>query len=460
MLIPAAVDLYYGHADWQVFIFCAMTTGGLALIVAAATRSRSPIQSTRFTFLLVAGLWVTLGMVGSIPFYMSSLDLDLADSVFEAVSMITTTGSTVMVGLDDTPPGILVWRSLLQWIGGLGVIALGLFLLPFLNVGGFSYFQIESSDIEERPFERFSTFIIALIGIYVALTALCAISYAAAGMSTFDALNHSMATLATGGGGTRDASFGDYGNGVLWVGTFFMLVGALPFSILILFVARGRLDALRDPQIRVFLGYVAFFILSVAIYRRVTTDVPFDAALVQAAFNFTSVITTTGFVSEDYSQWGTYVIAAAFFATFVGGCSGSTTGGIKAYRLYILAKMLANGLRQLIHPHVVRSIRYGTRTVGPDMQRSVTLYLTGFFLSWVVATMLLALGGLDLVTATTASLTALTNVGPGLGEIVGPVGNFSTLGDHAKWILSFMMLLGRLEIVAVLVLLMPSFWRN
>ncbi|TWH01270.1 trk system potassium uptake protein TrkH [Mesorhizobium sp. J18] len=461
MLIPAAVDIYYGNADWQVFAFCAMTTGGLGLIVAAATRSRPPIQSTRFAFLLVALLWVTLGLVGAIPFYAASLKLNIADSVFESVSAITTTGSTTIAGLDNVAPGLLLWRSLLQWIGGLGVIALGLFLLPFLNVGGFSYFQIESSDIDERPFERFSTFMVALLGIYASLTVLCAIAYAAAGMSSFDAVNHAMTTLATGGFSTHDASFGYFeGQAVLWIGTIFMLVGAIPFSILILLAVRGRLDALRDPQIRVFLGYVAAFALTVAIYRRVTADIPFGEALAHSAFNFVSIITTTGFASEDYSLWGPYAVVAAFFATFLGGCSGSTAGGIKAYRFYILAKMLANGLRQLIHPHVVQSIRYGSRTVDADMQRSVVLFMTAFMLAWVASTMALAAGGLDFVTASTAALTAITNVGPGLGDLVGPAGNFVPLDNYAKWILSFMMLLGRLEIVAVLVLLMPSFWRN
>ncbi|HEU4985668.1 MAG TPA: potassium transporter TrkG, partial [Rhizobiaceae bacterium] len=235
---------------------------------------------------------------------------------------------------------------------------------------------------------------------------------------------------------------------------------AIPFSILILFAVRGRLDALRDPQIRVFLGYVAAFVFTVAIYRRTTAGVPFGEALAHSAFNFVSIITTTGYASDDYSLWGPYAVVAAFFATFLGGCSGSTAGGIKAYRFYILGKMLANGLRQLIHPHVVLSIRYGNRRVDSDMQRSVVLFMTAFLLAWVASTMALAAGGLDLVTASTATLTALTNVGPGLGETIGPVGNFVPLDSYAKWILSFMMLLGRLEIVAVLVLLMPSFWRN
>lgn len=461
MLLPAAVDLYYGNKDWQVFVVCSLATGAIALTIAAATRGHLPRGSTQTTFLVVVLLWLMLGAVGALPFYTSSLKLDLAGAVFESVSAITTTGSTVISGLDGLPPGLLLWRSLLQWIGGIGVVALGLFLLPLLKVGGFSYFRVESSDIENRPYERFISFLIALIGIYCLLTALCALSYAATGMSNFDAVNHAMTTIATGGFSTHDASFGYFeGMAVLWVGTVFMLLAALPFSILVLFFARGRLDALRDPQIRVFLAYVAVIVVVLAVQRRITTGMPFDVALTTSAFNLASIITTTGYASEDYTLWGPFAVAMVFFATFLGGCSGSTSGGIKAYRFLILGRMLLNGLKLLIHPHSVQSLRYGKRVVDEEMQRSVGLFLSAFLASWVLSTLLLALTGLDLITATTASLTALTNVGPGLGDVVGPAGNFASLSDFAKWVLSASMLLGRLEILAVIVLFVPAFWRS
>ncbi|EKF43821.1 TrkH family potassium uptake protein [Nitratireductor indicus] len=463
MLLPAAVDLYYGNKDWQVFVICSIATGAIALTIAAATRGPLPMGSTQTTFLVVVILWATLGLVGALPFYTASLKLDLAGSVFESVSAITTTGSTVITGLDGLPPGLLLWRSLLQWIGGIGVVALGLFLLPLLKVGGFSFFRVESSDIENRPFERFVSFLIALIGIYCTLTALCAIAYAAAGMNNFDAVNHAMTTIATGGFSTHDASFGYFaeaGLPMLWIGTIFMLVAGLPFSILVLFFVRGRLDALRDPQIRLFLAYVAVIVVALAVQRRITTGMPFDEALATTAFNFTSIITTTGFASEDYTLWGPFAVTLAFFATFLGGCSGSTAGGIKSYRFLILGRMLLNGLKLLIHPHSVQALRYGKRQVEDEMQRSVVLFLTAFLASWVVSTLLLAVTGIDFLTSVTASLTALTNVGPGLGDIVGPAGNFTTMSDFAKWVLSATMLLGRLEILAVIVLFVPTFWRS
>ena len=462
MLIPAAVDLYSGHEDWQVFAVSALGMGGMSLAVALATQGRAPPATTRFGFLLVNLLWLTMAVAGAVPFLASSLELSLADAFFESVSGITTTGSTIINGLDNAPPGLLLWRSILSFMGGLGVIALGLFLLPFLNIGGVSYFKIESSDIEDRPFERFQTFTLSLIGIYTALVVVCAVSYAAAGMEGFNAINHAMATVATGGFSTHDTSFIRYADepAVLWIGTLFMFIGALPFSIMMLFAVRGRIDALRDPQIRVFAGYSIVFAVAVAIYLRVQLEVPFFDALTHSAFNFMSIITTTGFASDDYTLWGPFAVACIFVATFLGGCSGSTTGGIKAYRFLILFELLANGLRRLLYPNMVLPVRYGDRSVGDDMQRAVVLFIASFLVLWAIATILLSATGLDLVTAMTGALTSLTNVGPGLGPIIGPVGNFSSLPDAAKWICSAAMLLGRLEILAVLVIFTPTFWRR
>jgi trk system potassium uptake protein TrkH len=460
MLVPAAVDLYFGNRDWRVFAFSALFMGGLAMAVALATQGRAPQVTTRFAFLLVNLLWVTMAIAGAVPLAASSVGISVADAIFESVSAITTTGSTVLTGLDTMPPGLLLWRSILQWFGGLGVIALGVFILPFLNVGGVSYFKIESSDIEDRPFERFSTYAVSFLAIYAGLTLACAILYSMAGMTGFDALNHSLTTLATGGFSTHDASLGFYADkpAVLWVGTLFMFIGGLPFSILILFLVRGRLDALGDPQMRVFAGYCTVFIVGVAIYLRVNADMPFLDAFTHAAFNFVSIITTCGYASADYLQWGPFAVACIFVATFLGGCSGSTAGGIKAYRFLIVFELMSNGLRRLVYPHTVLPVRYGDRTVDPDMQRAVVLFISAFFVIWAIGTILLAATGLDLVTAMSSVLTALTNVGPGLGDIIGPSGNFSTLPEAAKWLLPIWMLLGRLEILAVLVIFTPTFW--
>lgn len=460
MLIPAGVDLYYGNSDWQIFAVSSLFMGGLALAVALATQGRPPPVTTRYGFFLVNLLWVTLAIAGAVPFLMSSLDMSITDAFFESVSGVTTTGSTVINGLDRTPPGLLMWRSLLSFMGGLGVIALGLFLLPFLNIGGVSYFKIESSDIEDRPFERFQLFALSLIGIYTALVFICAITYAAAGMDGFHAVNHAMSTVATGGFSTHDTSFVRYSEtpAILWIGSIFMFIGGLPFSVMILFAVRGRLDALRDPQIRVFAGYCIVFAVSVAIYLRVQFGIPFFDALTHATFNLVSIITTTGFASDDYTKWGPFAVVCIFVATFLGGCSGSTTGGIKAYRFLILFELLANGLRRLVYPNTVLPVRYGDRSVPDDMQRAIVLFIASFFVLWAIGTILLGATGLEFVTATTGALTSLTNVGPGLGDVIGPVGNFSKLPDSAKWVCALLMLLGRLEILAVLVIFTPTFW--
>ena len=462
MFIPAGVDLYFGNEDWQVFAFSAVLTGGLALAVAAATQGRPPVLSARFGFFVVNLLWLTTCTVGAIPFLTSSLEISLTDAVFESVSGITTTGGTVLTGLDSLPPGILIWRSLLQWIGGLGVIALGLFVLPFLNVGGVSYFKIESSDISDRPFERFSTYTTSLIAIYVALTVICAICYAAAGMTGFNAVNHALTTISTAGFSTHDSSMAFYDDNlpVLWIATVFMFIGALPFAIVILLFTRGRIESLRDPQLRVFAGYVLIFILAVTIYVRLSSDIGFIDALTHSAFNFMSIITTTGYASSDYTAWGPFAFACAFVAMFLGGCSGSTTGGIKAYRFLILFELVLNGLRRLVYPNTVQSVRYGDRPVDDAMQRAVVLFIASFFILWLITTILLSATGLDFISAMSGALTALTNVGPGLGDVIGPVGNFATIPDTAKWIMAIAMLMGRLEILAVLVVFTPIFWNR
>ncbi len=462
MLIPAFVDFYFRNKDWQVFALSAFFMGGLSLATALATHGRPPPASSRFGFLIVNLLWATTALGGAVPFMASSLDMSVADAVFESVSAITTTGSTVIVGLDGQPPGLLLWRSILQWIGGLGVIVLGLLILPFLQIGGMSYFKLESSDIEDRPFERLSVFTMSILGVYASLTLTCALAYAAAGMSGFDAVNHAMTTMSTGGYSTHDSSFGFYGDNLalLWIASLFMFIGGLPFSILVLLAIKGRVDAARDPQIRAYALYVLFFATAVAINLRVTTGAPFFEAFSHSMFNFVSIITTTGYASTDYSLWGPFAVACAFLATFLGGCSGSTAGGIKAYRFIILFELMANGLRRLIYPSSVQTVRYGDRPVDDTMQRAVVLFIASFFVLWGIGTVLLAATGLDFLTATTGALTALTNVGPGLGDVIGPAGNFAPLPDTAKWVLSLAMLLGRLEILTVLVVFAPVFWRR
>ena len=461
MLVPAAVDLYFGHRDWQVFLLSAMLVGGLSLLTAAATRAGPPPFNKKMGFLLVNLLWLVFSLVGAVPFMLSSLDLGFAKALFESISAITTTGSTVISGLDQAPPGILMWRSLLHWLGGIGIVALGLFVMPYLRVGGISFFKMESSDTNDKPFARIASFTRAFVLVYVLITIACTLTFAVLGMSRFDAINHAMATVATGGFSTHDASFGYFNSlPLLWAATFFMTVCSLPFSILIVFMVRGRLDALRDPQIAVFLAYLVVFSIAIAIYHRLQNGVPFHAALAHSFFTVSSILSTTGFASDDYTHWGHFIVALAFVATFMGGCSGSTAGGIKAYRLIILFNFIRTGLYRLIYPDGIHAVRYGPMTVDADLQRNVFLFFITFVAISAIGAILLALMGYDVLTAISAAATSLSNVGPGVTQAIGPAGTFAGFHDAALYLLSFLMLLGRLEILTVLVLLFPAFWRH
>lgn len=458
MLIPALADLYHGSDDWQNFAFSAFFTGGFALAVAMASKGPPPVLTTQFGFLLVGLLWLTTCLAGAVPLLGSGLSA--ADALFESVSAVTTTGGTVLIGLEDMPPGILLWRSVLQWMGGVGVIVLGLFVLPFLQVGGIAHFRIDPAGIGEQPFARLSTFGIGILSVYALLTLACALAYAVAGMGAFDALNHALTTVSTGGFSTYDVSFAQFIDrpAVLWVGVAFMFIGALPFSVLILLALRGRFDIIRDPQIRIFAAYAALLVLVSAIYLHSRHDIGLSDAFTLAAFNFVSIVTTTGYAAGDYTAWGPLSFALAFVAMFLGGCSGSTSGGIKTYRFIILFGVIRSGLRKLVYPSSVDTIHYGDNPVSAELERAVVLFLGSFLFIWMACTVLLAMTGLDFLSAFSGALSALMNVGPGLGDQIGPVGNYAGLTDGAKWIMAFAMLLGRLEILSVLVLLSPLFW--
>jgi trk system potassium uptake protein TrkH len=392
---------------------------------------------------------------------LSSLKLEFAKALFESISAITTTGSTVIVGLDNTPPGILIWRSLLHWLGGIGIVALGLFVMPYLRVGGISFFKMESSDTNDKPFARIASFTRAFVLVYVLITITCTLLYTVFGMSRFDAINHAMATVATGGFSTHDASFGYFNSEpLLWTSTFFMTVCSLPFSGLIVFMVRKRVNALRDPQILAFLAYLTAFSMAIAIYLRLENGVPFHSALTHSFFTVASILSTTGFASEDYTAWGPFVVTLAFFMTFIGGCSGSTAGGIKAYRFIILFNTIRTGLYKLIYPDGIHALRYGKMTVTVDLQQSVMLFITTYLALWAAGSVVMTAMGYDVLTSMSAVITALSNVGPGIGPVVGPAGNFSTLSDPALYVLCLMMLLGRLEVLTMLVLLTPRFWRS
>jgi len=459
MLIPAGVDAGFANLDWKVFLESAAATGFVGVVMVASTYSGQPFElGLRQAFLLTAACWLTMAAFSALP--LLGLGLDYTDAFFEAISGITTTGSTVIIGLDASPPGILLWRSLLQWVGGVGIIVMAIVILPFLRIGGMQLFQMESSGRPEKVLPSAFQLASWITTIYVLLTVACIVAYAMAGMTLFDAVCHAMTTLSTGGYSTHDASFAHFTNPVAhWAGTVFMLAGALPFVVYIK-MARGRPGApWENSQVRTLVWFLLLSIVGMSLWLLFTTEYSLETALRLSAFNIVSVVTTTGFATADYGQWGALAVSAFLILTFVGGCTGSTSGAIKIYRHQVLWIVIRAQLQRLTSPRRVVPLVYGGRLLPEDVPASVLAFTAVFMATVAVFTLALAAMGLDLVTALSASATAITNVGPGLGPIIGPAGNFATLPDAGKWLLSIAMLLGRLEIFTVLVLLDPQFWR-
>ncbi|MEF2073307.1 TrkH family potassium uptake protein [Consotaella aegiceratis] len=460
MLIPALIDFADQNTDWHVFVGSGFLIAAICSLVAVSTRTpRSSQFSPRLGFLLVTTVWVLTSAVGALPLYFSSAKLTYAGAFFEVMSGLTTTGSTVISGLDALPRGLLMWRSLLQWMGGIGIIGMVILILPSLRAGGLSLFHMESSDRSDKVLPRVHQLAAGLVSAYLGLTFLCAVTYFLLGMSAFDAVNHAMTTLATGGYSTHDASLGYFeSNSILVASTIFMVLAALPFVVYIRAFLPRRFQRWNDPQIIVFLVTCCVLSFAIAVTRRVVNDTPFGEALISSTFHLVSVITTTGYASEDYTLWSNAAIGIFFLAMFLGGCAGSTAGGIKANRLVILFLLVRANFRRLVRPHAVQRLKYGKQEVSAEVIQTVTIFFFLFFGALLTGTVALMILGLDIITAFSGSLTALSNVGPGFGQIIGPAGNFSSLSDPVLWVLSLNMLLGRLELVTVLILFFPSVW--
>jgi len=462
MLLCAVFGFFHaGPAAEGFVISSAMTLFVSGTLYFATRQPQVPPLSRRQAFLLTTVSWIGICVFAAIPFIVTNSVATVTDAVFEAVSGITTTGSTVMTDLDSADRAILLWRSGLQWIGGLGIVIMAIMLLPFLRVGGMQLFHTERIDRSERIVARPIQLARSIVGIYLVLTVACMVAYDMAGMDAFDAVNHAMTTVSTAGYSTRDASIGYYPQpAVLWVGIVFMIAGALPFAVYIAAV-QGRPAALfTDPQIRLFVPALLAWGLVLGIWLSVTSDLPFEVAFRHALFSVTSIITTTGLVSTDYSAWGPFAAGVFLVIMFVGGCAGSTTGAVKIYRWQVLLIILRSFLGRMVMPSRIYSLSYGGRHVTEEVVVSVLAFLAVFAGSLAVFTLLLAATGLDLVTALSAAGSAISNVGPGLGTTIGPAGTFASLPDSAKWLLCAAMLLGRLEVFTVLVLFLPGFWRQ
>lgn len=460
MVIPAIVDIAVGHADWQVFLAAAFVTLFVGVSMMLTTRASLGRFSVRQAFLLTNLAWFVIVLFGALPFLFSELELDPVDAFFESMSGVTTTGATVIVGLDFAPPGILLWRAILQWLGGIGIIVMAVAVLPMLQVGGMQLFRVEAFDTD-KVLPRAAQIAGGIAIVYVFLTAVGTLALWALGMSGFDAVAHAMTAIATGGFSTYDASIAHFDNaGIDWAISVIMLLGSVPF-VLYLRVARGSLrPVFADSQVRWFLSIVAISVALVALwlYRNELMD-PLDA-LRYSTFNVISVMTGSGFVTADYGRWGSFVLAIMFVLMFIGGCAGSTTCGIKIFRLQVLYAIVEAQIYRLMQPNGVFFAYYNRKPIPDSVATSVMSFFFLFAACFALLAMLLGLTGLDFITAVSGAATAIANVGPGLGEVIGPAGNFASLPDSAKLLLSLGMLLGRLELFTVLILLAPAFWRG
>ncbi len=461
MAVPMVVDLVYGNEHWPVFFnsctITMLTGGALALSCANATTSRISLQQT---FLLTTLVWTMLPVFGAIPFLISPVEASLTDAFFEAMSGFTTTGSTVFAGLDDFPEGLLLWRSMLQWFGGIGIIVVAMVFMPELRVGGMQIFRSEAFDTMGKILPRAAEIASQISWIYVVLTLACFLSYLALGLSSFEAINHALTTLSTGGFSTTDRSFGAFQGAPEYFASVFMILASLPFVRYIQLVAGTARPIFRDAQVHAYLAVIGAVTLVLAFFQVIYDGRGIEESFREAVFNVTSIISGTGYASVDYQAWGAFAMVAFFFVGLVGGCAGSTCCSVKIFRYQILMSAIWTQVRRIHSPHGIFAPRFDDRRVPEEVLSSVMAFFVLFVVTLGVLSVALSLTGLDVVTAMSGAATAIGNIGPGLGPVIGPSGYFGPLNDGAKWLCIFGMLVGRLELMAVYVLFTARFWRS
>ena len=462
MFAPLLADLVAGNGHWPVFLESAVITilvGGLVAL--ACQNGVSSGLSIRQTFLLTTLVWLALPLFGSLPFMLGGSELNFTDALFEAMSGLTTTGSTVIVGIEGLPEGLKLWRGVLQWLGGIGIIVVAMVFLPELRVGGMQIFRSEGFDTMGKILPRATEISSRISVIYVGLTLACTVTYSAMGMNNFDAIIHAMTTIATGGFANYDSSFGGFGPGVEYASVVFMMLAALPFVRYVQLISGGgATPLLRDSQIRTFFIVAAVLVTVISVWQWSLSVRMNEEAFRQSLFNVVSILTGTGYASADYMQWGPFAVTLFFFIGLIGGCAGSTACSVKIFRYQLLFASIKAQIRSIHSPTGIFTPRYQGRAVGEDVLNSVMAFFVAFMVAIGVVGVALAFTGLDFITSISGAATALANVGPGLGSEIGPAGNFAGLNSTAKWILAIAMLVGRLEIMAVFTILSWNFWRE
>lgn len=462
MLPPMIVSLIYDDGQLAPFVDALVLTLCIGLLIWIPVRKKRKELRVRDGFVVTALFWLVLSFSGSIPLYISdAVNLSFVDAYFESLSGLTTTGATVITGLDDLPKSILWYRQQLQWFGGMGIIVLAVAILPMLGIGGMQLYRAEApgpvKDSKLTP--RITETAKALWYIYLGLTILCGLAYWGAGMSAFDAISHSFSTIAIGGYSTHDASIGFFNNTTIeLIAIFFMFVSGINFALhFTAWRANNPVIYMRDPEFRfyAFIMICVSIITIITLYSTKTYDI--SDSIVKGLFEVVSIATTTGFATADFAHWPFVLPFLLFVIAFVGGCAGSTGGGMKAIRILLIYKQGVREIKRLIHPNAIIPVKLGKKPVPDRVLEAVWGFFSVYMLVFVVLLILLLATGLDQITAWSAVGACINNLGPGLGEVAVHYGG---LPDTAKWILCFAMIMGRLEIFTLLILMTPAFWRN
>ena len=460
MIIPIIIQVIYSQID-SSFIGAGIITIVFGILFFLSNLDHDKKLNLQQAFLLTALSWLSIAIFGSLPFIFSNLELSVTDAFFESMSGITTTGSTIIINLNESPKAILFWRAILQWLGGIGIIIMAITLMPIMNVGGMQLFKISSNDTSEKILPKSKEVALNLILIYSGLTFVCSVFYKLFGMNYFDSLTHSMTTIATGGFSNYNESIGYFNNASIEItAIIFIILGSIPFISYIKFLNGNKKIFVSDSQIKTFFKIIIISITILFFYLAIQNKDFSEINLRSVSFNVVSILTGTGYVTQEFDNWGSFSLIFFLILMFIGGCAGSTTCGIKIFRVQILYLFLVNQLKKIIYPRGIFIVKYEGNSVDDKFMSSIISFIYLYIIIFFIITALLSVSGLDFVTSISAAATSISNVGPGLGTIIGPNGNFSQIPDVSKWILSIGMILGRLELFAILVLFLPSFWQK
>ena len=461
MLAPYSIQVMYGENSHS-FISSSFVTIFIGILFILANLEKEFKLNLRQTFLFSTLAWLMVAAFGSLPFLLSAKEFTISEAFFESMSGITTTGATIISDLDNSPKSILLWRAIMQWLGGIGIVVMAITILPLLKVGGMQLFKMEGPDSTEKILPRTVEVAAIIISTYFALTFFCGLFYWVFGMTVFDSICHAMTTIATGGFSTHNDSIGFFKNSnIEIIASIFIILGSIPFISYLKFSQGNRKVFFTDVQIK---GLIYLLFISIAIMFMYLLFINFESSLLDkiriSSFNVISILSGTGYVTDDFGLWGKFSLIFFLFLMFIGGCAGSTACGIKIFRLQMLLIFLKIQIKKLIYPNSVIIAKYNNQKISDDFIKSVIIFIFTFLFIFLIIAMLLSISGLDFITSISGAASSISNVGPGLGGEIGPNGNYKDIPDISKWILTAGMLLGRLELFAVLVLFFPSFWRN